>query len=100
MSDQCKLDHSDPGTVPEFLCRACHPEFIATPEQRALQEAQEMADARHKIEIAARERAIGKAMRDIEAMTRNGEPTRQPAIGILASIRKKLERLQIEELMG
>ena len=100
MSDACKLDHRDPEVIPNFLCRTCHPEMMPTPEQRALAEAKDAADARRRADIASRDRQIGSAERDIEKMTRNGEPTKEPAIGILASIRKKLLRLQLEELMG
>lgn len=23
----CTMDHSDPDNIPDFLCRACHPEL-------------------------------------------------------------------------
>ncbi len=31
----CKLNHADPEVIPDFLCRACHPELNLTDEQRA-----------------------------------------------------------------
>jgi hypothetical protein len=25
---KCTRDHSDPNSIPEFLCRLCHPELV------------------------------------------------------------------------
>ncbi len=40
----CTLDHSDPAGVPEFLCRACHPD-TATERRRLEREIREVETA-------------------------------------------------------
>lgn len=46
MIAQCR--HTEPGDLPEFLCRQCHPELILT------REARDAADATERAAHAAR----------------------------------------------
>lgn len=94
----CKLDHSDPYTIPQALCHAC-----MTPEQREAREARLRAlysaiFERHEI---ARKKA--NALREItllrERNARNAKRNPEPgsiAHKILQSNQRKLERLEHE----
>ena len=95
----CKIEHTNPLAIPGFLCRACHPELIPTAEEIA--KWNEDARVRRDQEITRDRlaRDIYRAKVDIAALTKLGEPVKEPAKGILASIRKKVDRLELEELM-
>jgi hypothetical protein len=68
MAQACKIDHTDPERLPEFLCRVCHPEIILTPEQRAALDAQE-AEARRVAQAReAKQRELLKAQRRLEKL--------------------------------
>lgn len=61
----CKIPHDTDGYLPAWLCRQCHPELTATPEERkAAQAADRKLLAQHQrhhkrqLEIASLERQI------------------------------------------
>lgn len=94
---QCKINHAD-DDIPEFLCRACHPELNATREQRAaLDKADaERAAAQRKREQSERE--LRKARVKLTAITKHGEPDADTVSAkIAASMRKKIHRLEQEQ---
>ena len=64
----CKIDHTDPEGIPEALCRACHPELILSPEQRAALDAQE-AEARRVAQAReTKQRELLKTQRRLEKL--------------------------------
>ena len=101
---QCKLDHTDPETLPRFLCRACNPHLIPTPDANAaFYEALRQSQAQ-AAEINRLAREIATTAAKIERMeargqNRWGKAAIDPASvegKIHAGLKRKLERLQNE----
>lgn len=88
MTQACTRPHSGPDYdgIPEFLCRACHPELNATPESNAkfyaeLRERQTAENAR-----AARDREINTLQNKIDGIQRQ-------ATNEIISLTEKIEDL-------
>ena len=103
---ECKISHHDPDglSIPEFLCRACHPELIHTPAADAVfYEALRKSQAR-EYEWLRLQREISSTsakIEGIEARGRNkwGKAPIDPASvegQIHAGLIRKLERLRNE----
>jgi len=93
----CTLDHTPEGTIPEWLCRFCHPELNLTQEQRdTLDEADRERVNRERGEAKLR-RDISRTKQKLTAITRRGEPD-PGSVGdkIASALRKKLARLETE----
>jgi hypothetical protein len=91
----CKV--CEPGGIPPILCRRCHPELNATPEE--MRQAQATEKAHREADNAAQKmmREIAKAQTRIDAILRKGEPPEGSVNAtILKSMRKKLARLRKE----
>lgn len=93
----CSIDHSDPDTIPAFLCRACNPDMNRTPTERAKLDAADRAIADAKRAAESHDREVRLTRAKLESLTKNGEPTAESVSGkIAASLRKKLDRLTKE----
>ncbi len=50
----CKIDHSIPGSIPEFLCLACHPRAPDDPYAALASQAHAETDKRLQLDAARR----------------------------------------------
>ena len=94
---QCKIEHTDGDAMPEFLCRACHPELNTTPEQRKAAVAAERAQ---REQYALRQdllRTQTRLERCEAAMARSSN--RGIEARKAAALRRKIQRLE-KELEG
>lgn len=87
---QCKIEHSE-DAIPEFLCRACHPELNLTTAQREQYATQ---DKRARDRDAQRQ----ELLRAQQALTRAENAKGYAGIEArkATSLRKKIERLERE----
>lgn len=87
----CKIDHAAPGALPKALCRACHPEFNLTPEQRAALDAADAEKRRVAQAREAKQRALDKVQRRLDTLER-----REHRKGGLCTVDEKL-KLSLEQ---
>lgn len=99
MGGTCRIDHTDPGTLPGCLCRTCHPELIPSTSERVRLIEVERQAARddnlrstllrhlgsYKVKLAAAERA------EARGGDRHGISAKK-----VASYRRKVEQLEKE----
>ncbi len=87
--------HDDPGGVPEFLCRRCHPELNLTPERRReLDAADEERQKKERARLAL-QHEIHKTKLRLATALKRGEPEEGSVQAkIILALRNKLARLQ------
>jgi hypothetical protein len=91
----CKIDHADPECIPEFLCRACHPEMVTTAADIAKAEAHDHEQRRQEQDAERATRALRKAKARLRQLTNKGEPEDGTVNAtIAASMRRKIEQLE------
>lgn len=96
-----KCSHTESDDMPEFLCRACHPELNMTPSRRAELDAADRDRAEAKAVVERRERELRRTEAKLENLTKRGDLDPTTVGGkIAASLRKKVDRLQIDGLTG
>ena len=97
---ECKLDHSDPETIPKFLCVRCNPRprDLMSAEDKAKDDAEFYGAIRAKQSAEDAER---KLQRDIEKTRRDLDRlmAREPEEGsvshkIMLSLQTKLAKLE------
>lgn len=90
----CPQKHDDPDSLPEFLCRQCHPELNLTPEKRRELDAADRKRQANERAIAERERTIKQTQARLAGLLRHGEPDAGTVQDKIAgSFRRKLTRL-------
>lgn len=91
----CKLDHNQPDSLPEFLCRICHPELTPTPEQRARAIAAERAANEQRYTAERNARQLRYAERDLAALEQRQLVPDSVPDKIRIGLRQKVERLKL-----
>lgn len=97
----CKINHSDPECIPQFLCCACHPELVPTPEERA----EELERLKAVVSAEATERQRKQEIMRTAARLQALERRHHGDIGgidakVAASLRTKLEKLERGEVVA
>lgn len=93
----CNHELDGPDDLPDFLCRRCHPELNATPEQRAAADAIDRDKRDAQMARERHERELRRAEAKLESLTKNGKATEGSVSGKIAeSFRKKAEKLRAE----
>jgi hypothetical protein len=90
----CKIDHTEEGALPLFLCRACNPHLNRTRTQLQELEAAEIA-ARHTADAArAQAREVLRLHSEIDRLRSRGAEPDSVAGKILTSLERKLATLE------
>lgn len=85
----CRIDHLAPDALPEFLCRACHPELSLSKQDRASLDRQEAEkrESEHRLAENQRElRAARERLSRLDTKRRMSAVDKKAAAGLRAIV--------------